>query len=86
MSAGAIAEGILIIMGGVFIIVFSRVILRSDTWVDIVTDQLMRRRLGRATDRRRLASWGRAMAVFPEGVGWLVVALGIASLAVGLWG
>jgi hypothetical protein len=86
MSAGAIAEGILLIMGGVFIIVVSLVIFRSDTWIDILTDQLLRRRPGRALDRRRLASWMRAVALFPTGIGGIFVALGTASLAGGLLG
>jgi hypothetical protein len=86
MSAGGIAQSILLIMVGVFIIVFSVVILRSDTWVDIITDQLLRRRPRRPPDRRRLASWVRAVSVFPIGVGGIFVALGIASVAVGLWG
>jgi hypothetical protein len=85
MSAGAIAEGILLISGGVFIIVFSLVILRSDTWIDIVTDQLLRRP-GRPLDRRRLASWMRAVSLFPAGIGGIFGVLGIASLAVGLLG
>jgi hypothetical protein len=83
MSAGAIAQSILLIMGGVFIIVFSIVILRSDTWVEVLTDQLLRRRPGRPLDRRRLASWVPVVSVFPTGVGGIFVALGIASLAVG---
>ncbi len=42
---------------------FFHVIVRSDTYVDIVTDQLQRRRPALDLDRRRLASWMRATSL-----------------------
>jgi hypothetical protein len=79
-----IAESILIIASGAIFLVFIRVIGRSDTYIDIVTDHLARRRPRRELDRQRVASWARATSFFAEGVCWLIVALGIASLVVGL--
>jgi hypothetical protein len=79
-----IAESIRIIAGGAFFLVLIRVIGRSDTYIDIVTDHLARRRPGRDLDRQRLASWARATSLLVESICWLVVALGIASLVVGL--
>jgi hypothetical protein len=84
MAGGAIAEGIMVTVGAAVGVVFFHVIGRSDTYIDIVTDQLARRRPGRDMDRRRLASWARATSLVCEGIGWIVVALGIASLVVGL--
>ena len=80
--AGEIGQGILIIAGGAIVVVISRVILRSDTWVDINTDLLMRRRAARDVDPQRLAWWIWATSFVGEGFGWLVVALGVASLVV----
>ena len=80
------AQGVLITAVGVGIVLIVRALRRTDAYIDIVTDQLLRRRRGRPPDRRRLASWVRAMAVVAEGLGWIIVALGIASIAAGLLG
>jgi hypothetical protein len=61
-----------------------RALRRTDAYVDVVTDQLLRQRPGRELDRERLTSWARTTLLFPMGVGWIFIALGIASVVVGL--
>jgi hypothetical protein len=78
------AQGVLITAVGVGIALIVRALRRTDPYIDIVTDQLLRRRPGHEMDRERLMSWVRTTLLFPMGVGWIFVALGIASVVVGL--
>jgi hypothetical protein len=78
------AQGVLITAVGVGIVLIFRALRRTDTYIDIVTDQLLRRRPRLELDRERLTSWVRTTLLAPMGVGWIFIALGIASVVVGL--
>jgi hypothetical protein len=81
-----VAQGVVITAVGVGIVLMARALRRTNTYIDIVTDQLLRRRPRLELDRERLTSWLRTTLLAPMGVGWIFIALGIASVVSGLTG
>jgi hypothetical protein len=86
IALGNFAQGVVVTAVGVGVVLIFRVLRRTDAYIDIVTDQLLRRRPGHELDRERLTSWVRATLLAPMGVGWIFIALGIASVVSGLTG
>jgi hypothetical protein len=86
VSAGVVAQGLVVTGVGVLIMVVSYMAGWRSTYVSKTTDVLLRWHKSPETDSEGIASWLRTTLALGMAFGGVVIVLGVASVVVGLRG